>query len=250
MRPADLSTEHPAQRVIELRDIIVLIDGFPALAGADLVVGRGEIVRLSGRNGSGKTTLLRVCAGLMSLSGERAIVLGHDLLSVGATRTQAQRSVRANVGLLGHGEALYGDLTVSDQLAYRARLVRADATEITAATERVGLEARLGSVPVGRLSAGQRRRLSLAVMVLVRPRVWLLDEPHAGLDEAGRAMLDELLLDAAAAGATVVFAAHEPVLSRPTPLRDRPIRHVRDRPIRHVIVSGGRTVQLEGEARP
>ena len=145
----------------------------------------------------------------MRLVGEQAIVLGNDLLAGGAAGAQARRQVRANVGLLGHVDALYGDLTVADQLAYSARLVRADSSEVTAAAERVGLPARLQAVPVRRLSTGQRRRLALAVMILKRPQLWLLDEPHAGLDEAGRALVDELLCEAASAGATVLFAAHE-----------------------------------------
>ncbi len=192
---------------------------------------------LAGRNGSGKTTLLRVCAGLMRISGERASVLGYDLLAVGAAGAQARRSVRANAGLLGHVDALYDDLTVADQLAYNAKLVRAGSTEIEAALERVGLEDRLRSVSVRRLSAGQRRRLALAVMILKRPRLWLLDEPHAGLDKAGRAMVDELLNQAASAGATVVIAAHEHSQksdsARPTSQQSGQVRQV--------VLAGGQT---------
>ncbi len=192
-----------------MRGVIALIDGYPALSGADFQVNTGEIVWLSGRNGSGKTTLLRACAGLMRITGERASVLGYDLLAIGAAGAQARRGVRTNAGLLGHVDALYNDLTVADQLAYNARLVRVDNTEIEAALEKVGLEGRLRAVSVRRLSAGQRRRLALAMMILKRPRLWLLDEPHAGLDKPGRAMVDELLNQAATAGATVVIAAHE-----------------------------------------
>ncbi|MCB1039948.1 MAG: ATP-binding cassette domain-containing protein, partial [Acidimicrobiales bacterium] len=78
-----------------------------------------------------------------------------------------------------------------------------------AAMARLGLDGRLASVPVARLSAGQRRRAALAVMVARRPRLWLLDEPHAALDQAGRDVVDGLMVDAVAAGATVLLASHE-----------------------------------------
>ncbi len=234
---------------IQLKGVIALIDGFPALAGADLCVNTGEIVRISGRNGSGKTTLLRACAGLMRLRGERAVVLGHDLLASGAGGAYARRSVRSNVGLLGHIDALYGDLTVLDQLAYTARLARADSREPAAALARVGLPARLHHVPVRRLSTGQRRRLALAVMILVRPRLWLLDEPHAGVDEPGRAMIDELLHEATAAGATVLLVTHE----QQTHSAGQPASQAADQPaapkIREVCVAGGQVSEL-GRAAP
>jgi ABC-type multidrug transport system ATPase subunit len=74
---------------------------------------------------------------------------------------------------------------------------------------RLGLDGRLRDVAVGRLSAGQRRRTSLAVLIARRPELWLLDEPHAGLDQEGRDLVDGLIVDAAAAGATVVLSSHE-----------------------------------------
>ena len=75
--------------------------------------------------------------------------------------------------------------------------------------DRLGLPPRLWRVATERLSAGQRRRVALASLVVRRPRLWLLDEPHAGLDADGRDALDELLVDATKAGATVLFASHE-----------------------------------------
>jgi ABC-type multidrug transport system ATPase subunit len=75
--------------------------------------------------------------------------------------------------------------------------------------DHLGLSGRLAQVSVGRLSAGQRRRTALAVLVARRPELWLLDEPHAGLDSAGRDVVDGLIVAAAKAGATVLFASHE-----------------------------------------
>jgi heme ABC exporter ATP-binding subunit CcmA len=188
--------------VIHLRSAVCLLGRFPALAGVDLDVEEGEIVLLQGPNGAGKTTLLRACAGLLPFASGEAVVLGHDL-------RRDRRSVRVHVGLLGHATGLYEDLTVADNIRFWARAARAEAVDADAAMEQLGLSGRLRDVPVGRLSAGQRRRASIATLVARRPRLWLLDEPHAGLDEAGRDLLDDLVHRATAQGATVVVASHE-----------------------------------------
>jgi heme ABC exporter ATP-binding subunit CcmA len=198
--------------VVHLREAVALLGRFPALAGADLDVERGEIVLVRGRNGAGKTTLLRVLGGLVAVTSGDAVVLGCDL------RTD-RRAVRAKVGLLGHDNGLYDDLTVAENVRFWGRAVGATAAEIEAAMARLGVAGRLADVPVHRLSAGQRRRTALAVVAARRPELWLLDEPHAGLDATGRDLLDDLLGDAVAAGATVVFASHE--LDRAEPLAHR-----------------------------
>lgn len=192
----------PSQPVIELRSVVALIDRFPALAGVDLDVHAGEVVQLRGSNGAGKTTLLRACAGLIALRGTKAHVAGCDLLA-------DRRSVRRLVGYLPHGSWGYADLTAGDQLRFVARAYGATSNDIAEACERVGFEGRLVHVRIERLSTGQHRRLALACLAIERPSLWLLDEPHAGLDANGRDLLDQLLTDAATAGATVVFASHE-----------------------------------------
>ncbi len=188
--------------VVHLRGAVCLLGRFPALAGVSLDVGRGEVVLLQGPNGAGKTTVLRACAGLVPVVDGEATVLGVDL------RTDA-KAVRHRVGLLGHASGLYDDLTVADNVRFWAQAGRARPEDARAAMARLGLDGRLADVPVARLSAGQRRRTSLAVMVARRPELWLLDEPHAALDQAGRDLVDGLMADAVAAGATVVFASHE-----------------------------------------
>lgn len=212
---------HGMEHVINLRSTVTLLGRFPALAGADLVVDRGEIVLLSGPNGAGKTTVLKVCAGLLAVSEGEATVLGHDL------RTD-RRAVRARVGFLGHANGLYDDLTVVENVRFWARAAHATETEIDGALGALGLGGRLATTPAGRLSAGQRRRAALAALVARRPELWLLDEPHAGLDAEGRDRLDEVARAAARAGATVVLASHE--LDRATPLSTRT-----------VVLTGGRT---------
>jgi heme ABC exporter ATP-binding subunit CcmA len=194
--------DRPRDCVVELDDAVVVLGSFPALAGATLRVGLGEIVLLRGPNGAGKTTLLRVCAGLLPLARGRGAVLGCDLTTDRAT-------VRRRVGLLGHRNGLYLDLSVTENVRFWGATVGAGDAEVTAAMERLDLFGRLAELPVRRLSAGQQRRTALACLVARRAQLWLLDEPHAGLDAAGRDELDATLRQAASSGATVIVASHE-----------------------------------------
>ena len=221
------------------RAAVVLAGRFPALAGVDLVVAPGEIVVLEGPNGAGKTSLLRACAGLLPLSDGEAVVLGHDL-------RHDRVPVRRLVGLLGHDATLYDDLTVAENVRFAVRAGagggrRSDRAAIAAvvdgALERLGLVGRLPSTPAGRLSAGQRRRVALAGLVARRPELWLLDEPHAAFDAGGRRVIDDVVRRAAADGAAVVLASHEPDIA--APLADRV-----------VSLAGGRVVGDRGVVRP
>jgi heme ABC exporter ATP-binding subunit CcmA len=188
--------------VIALVDAVAVLGQFPALSGATLRVRRGEIVLLRGPNGAGKTSLLRLCAGLLPLVRGSARVLGVDLAT-------DRHLVRHRVGLLGHQNGLYGDLTVVDNVRFWGATVDASDAEVAASLRRMGLDGRLAKVQVNRLSAGQKRRTALACLVARRAELWLLDEPHAGLDATGRDELDHTLRAAAAAGATIVVASHE-----------------------------------------
>lgn len=188
--------------VIELTGAVAVLGSFPALAGADLRVDRGEIVLLRGPNGAGKTSLLRVCAGLLPLERGSGRVLGLDV-------TTGRDGIRSRTGLLGHQNGLYLELTVRENLEFWARTVGANGDEVDAAMRRMNVDGRLAHVRAVRLSAGQRRRTALAALLIRRAELWLLDEPHAGLDAAGRDELDGLLREAVASGATVVVSSHE-----------------------------------------
>jgi heme ABC exporter ATP-binding subunit CcmA len=204
--------------VVHLRAAVCLLGRFPALAGIDLDVEAGEVVLLRGPNGAGKTTLLRAIAGLVAISRGEAVVLGHDL-------RRDRRAVRRHVALLGHATGLYEDLTVDENVRFWAKASRSTADPVTA-QDRAGVEARIRDVAVGRLSAGQRRRASLAALLVRDAPLWLLDEPHAGLDAPGRDLLDSLVREASAAGTTVLLASHE--LDRAAPLVQR-----------QVVIAGG-----------
>jgi heme ABC exporter ATP-binding subunit CcmA len=188
--------------VIELTDVVAVLGSFPALAGVSLTVERGEIFLLQGPNGAGKTSLLRVCAGLLPIERGTGRILGIDV-------TTQREDIRSRVGLLGHTNGLYLDLTVEQNISFWATTVGATRDEITSAMRRMKVDGRLANVKASQLSAGQRRRTALASLIVRRAEIWLLDEPHAGLDAAGRDELDELLREAVSAGATVMLASHE-----------------------------------------
>ena len=190
------------ETVVHLSNAVAVLGRFPVLAGVDLEVAKGEIVLLQGPNGAGKTSLLRLCAGLLPLVRGEAIVLGCDLMT-------DRDGVRKRVGLLGHANGLYADLTVTENVRFWGSTVGASVAEVDAAMQRMGLAKRLAKVPVNRLSAGQRRRTALACLVARRAQLWLLDEPHAGLDANGRDELDTTLREATNAGATIIVASHE-----------------------------------------
>jgi len=187
--------------VVRLRAAVCLLGRFPALAGVDLDVAAGEIVLLSGSNGAGKTTLLRLLAGLVPLYSGEASVLGVDLAS-------DRRSARRELALVGHETFCYDDLTVRENLRFWARAAARDEAAADDAIDRLGL---LGQADVAHrsLSAGQRRRLAIAVALARDPRVLLLDEPHAALDAEGREVLDAVVRAAPSEGRTVLIASHE-----------------------------------------
>ncbi len=196
--------------------------GFPLLSGVDLELSSSSLTVLVGANGAGKTSLLRLLAGLIGLSAGVGSVLGLDLATVD------RRQLRRRVGWLGHEGSFYDDLTVSENLTFAAKALGRPLDELSAVLERVELSARRDTV-AKQLSAGQRRRLGLAWLLLRRPELWLLDEPYASLDDDGRSFFDALLGEVVERGATVVVSAHDPL--RSAQLRPRTL-----------LMSGGRIV--------
>jgi heme ABC exporter ATP-binding subunit CcmA len=189
-----------------------MLGRFPALAGADLDVDAGERLLISGPNGAGKTTLLRLCAGLLPLRSGSAEVLGCDL-------AQDRRTHRRSLALVGHETFCYDDLTVTENLRFAARAAGRGAADADEALARVGLQ-RVANLAHGRLSQGQRRRVSLANALARKPQLLLLDEPHAGLDEHGRELLAEIVRAAPNEGCTVLIASHEIELARELATRE------------------------------
>jgi heme ABC exporter ATP-binding subunit CcmA len=214
---------------VQLRAAVALAGRFPALAGVDLSVESGQVVLVVGANGAGKTSLLRACAGLLPVTSGQAVVLGVDL-------TEDHTAVRRHVGLLGHAAPLYDELSAAENVRFAVRALGLPVASGDQALERLGLVGRLRTTPTGRLSAGQRRRVALAALVARRPALWLLDEPHAGLDAPARDLLADLIGEAVSDGAAVLLSSHEPEFS--VPLADRV-----------VAMSGGRVSTEEPGGR-
>ena len=189
-----------------------MLGRFPALAGVDLDIDAGEIVLVSGANGAGKTTLLRLCAGLLPLRAGSAEVLGVDL-------GRDRRAVRRALALVGHETFCYDDLTVLENVRFAARAAGRSTADADTALERAGLQ-RLADLTHSRLSQGQRRRVSLANALARAPRLLLLDEPHAGLDEQGRQFLGDVVRATRADGGAVLLASHELDLARELATRE------------------------------
>jgi ABC-type multidrug transport system ATPase subunit len=189
-----------------------MLGRFPALAGVDLDVEAGEIVLLAGANGAGKTTLLRLCAGLLPLRAGSAEILGVDL-------AVDRRAIRRSLALVGHETFCYDDLNVHDNIRFATRAAGRSAADADAALERLALQ-RVAGVAHGRLSQGQRRRVALAIALARDPRLLLLDEPHAGLDEDSRQVLAEIVRAAPEEGRTVLLASHELEIARQLATRE------------------------------
>jgi len=190
--------------IINLQDAIALIDNYPALSGMNFRLEQGETVHIKGPNGAGKTTLLSLMAGLLPLHSGQGQVLDNDLSDLGD-----RRRIRRLTGLLSHESSLYDELTVFGNLKFWCSANKVEHEIIDPIMDRLGLSGRLRNLKVSSLSAGQRRRTSLAVIVCRRPRLWLLDEPYSGLDEAGQNLVDAFVQTAVTFGASVVFASHD-----------------------------------------
>lgn len=165
----------------------------------------GSLVTLVGPNGSGKTSLLRTLAGFLRPETGAITVHGRD----GVYTDRA-----LGLHLLGHRDGLKGPLSATAHLSFWRGLLGGDGAPINAALTRVGLAAS-ADLPVRMFSAGMGRRLALARLLIAYRPVWLLDEPAAALDAAGKALLNQLIEEHRAGGGIVVAAVHEP-LGAPT----------------------------------
>ena len=169
--------------------------GRPVFAGISFTLEAGEALVVTGPNGAGKSTLLRCLAGLLPRLAGDIVFGGLD---------DRPRGEAAHY--LGHLDALKGALTVHETLAFWRRLY-GGAGDIGEALEAVGLED-IEDVPAGYLSAGQRRRVALARLIVAPRPVWLLDEPTSALDEAAQVRLGDLMAMQRARGGVVVAATH------------------------------------------
>ena len=171
------------------------------LQGVSTHIGRGELLHVSGPNGTGKTTLLRVVSGLLRPEQGSVSWLGQ---SIATHRTEYQ----AALAYAAHEPALKGDLTALENLRFSVGLKRRPKPdELRGALQQTGVAA-CADLPARVLSAGQRRRVSLARVIAMQASVWLLDEPYANLDAAGSELVSELLQAHVTAGGLALVVAH------------------------------------------
>jgi len=173
--------------------------GRQVFTGLDFGVGSGEALLVTGRNGAGKSSLLRILAGLVRVAGGALNLTGGD----------SEKSLPEQAHYLGHLDALKPSLTVMENLDFWARYFGGLGAPQTALAT-VGLDA-LAGLPAAYLSAGQRRRLSLARLLSVRRPIWLLDEPVSALDREAQGMLAGLMQQHLSAGGMIVAATHGPI---------------------------------------
>jgi heme exporter protein A len=183
--------------------------GRTVFAGLSFSVGRGEALAVTGRNGAGKSSLLRVIAGLVHLAAGKLILTGGE----------AEASVAEQAHYLGHQDALKGSLSVRENLAFWIDFLGGSRDAVSDALEAVDL-APLAGLPADYLSAGQRRRLSIARLVAVKRPLWLLDEPTSALDVQSQDRLAGVMRSHLNSGGLIIAATHGPIgLDAPRELR-------------------------------
>jgi heme exporter protein A len=166
-------------------------------------IAAGEVLSVEGPNGAGKTSLLRLIAGFLEQHAG-TLTLKSGAISIADPEERAKF-----VGWLGHHDGLKTQLTPVENLTFFARFYRSGG-KADATLDRLGLR-RVRELPVHYLSAGQKKRLAFARLLLCARPLWLLDEPLSALDAAGRSLAAELIAQHCSSGGLVVAATHDPI---------------------------------------
>ena len=182
------------------RGVKCIRGGREVFSGLDFAASAGEALAVTGPNGSGKTSLLRLIAGLLTLSG------GSIDLDGGAS----ELSLPEQAHYLGHRDALKPALSVTENLGFWRDFFGGEIFDAQDSLAAVGLD-HAARLPAAYLSAGQRRRLSIARLLTVRRPIWLLDEPTSALDADGQTVFAGLMQDHLKRGGLIVAATHAPL---------------------------------------
>jgi heme exporter protein A len=174
--------------------------GREVFSGLDFEASSGEALAVTGPNGAGKTSLLRLIAGLLTMSDGSIRLEGGE----------SELTLPEQAHYLGHRDALKPALSVMENLIFWRDFLGGEAFDAKASLAAVGLD-HAAHLPAAYLSAGQRRRLSIARLLAVRRQVWLLDEPTNALDGAGQSLFAALMSDHLARGGLIIAATHAPL---------------------------------------
>jgi len=199
--------------MLELRALQCARNDAVLFADLNCVLNPGETLYVRGANGSGKSTLLRILAGLAQPDAGEVLWCGTGTATLGT-------EYAAVLQYVGHHNGVKLDLTAQENLAlYQALNGGHDTASLCTALERAGL-ASCTALPARRLSAGQRRRLALARLLLWHAPLWLLDEPLTSLDDEGRALFRGLMQRHTTGGGIIVMATHEADIGANGPHRE------------------------------
>lgn len=182
------------------REVSCVRGGRGVFSGLDFAAASGEALAVVGPNGSGKTSLLRLIAGLLTPSAGSIELAGGD----------EELTLPEQSHYVGHRDAIKPALSVSENLSFWRDFLGGAAFDPADMLARVGLD-HAAHLPASFLSAGQRRRLSIARLLAVRRAVWLLDEPTNALDAAGQALFSTLMTDHLSQGGMIIAATHTPL---------------------------------------
>jgi heme exporter protein A len=186
---------------LEASDLACIRGGRQVFSDVSFTVGLGDALLITGPNGAGKSSLLRLVAGLLRPSSGTLVLDGAD----------PELTLAEQAHYLGHQDALKPALSVLENLDFWARFLGGRATtDLATALADVGLGG-IAALPAAYLSAGQRRRLSIARLIAVKRPLWLLDEPTTALDVTAQAMLAELMRAHLQDGGLIVAAVHGPI---------------------------------------
>jgi heme exporter protein A len=182
------------------RDLRCVRGGREVFAGVDFDASAGEALAVVGPNGAGKTSLLRLIAGL----------LAPDAGTIGLDGGDGEMTVAEQAHYLGHRDAIKPALTVTENLTFWADFLGGEPADPADCLAAVGLS-HAAALPAGFLSAGQRRRLSIARLLTVRRPIWLLDEPTSALDMGSQRVFAGLMTTHLAGGGMIIAATHTPL---------------------------------------